>query len=109
MVRRTNRQDDEDSQVRTEFDFLLAWYVMRLYLVFSCKLIALGNGTACRETERWIGDLFAEHILDSNQVKYSIVTEQGASIYSCGDIAKKEFPDLDVNLISAGNCCQNCC
>lgn len=46
--------------------------------------------------------MFTEGILDPNLVKYSIVTEQGASIYSCGDIAKKEFPDLDVNLISAG-------
>lgn len=71
-------------------------------MLFRCTLIALGNGTACRETERWIADLFSERILDQSRVKYSIVTEQGASIYSCGDIAKKEFPDLDVNLISAG-------
>lgn len=71
-------------------------------IFFSCKLIALGNGTACRETEKWIADLMADGVLDSKTVRYSIVTEQGASIYSCGDIAKKEFPDMDVNLISAG-------
>lgn len=65
-------------------------------------MIALGNGTACRETEKWIADLMAEGVFDSNTVRYSIVTEQGASIYSCGEIAKKEFPNLDVNLISAG-------
>lgn len=69
--------------------------------LFRCKLIALGNGTACRETEKWISELIAAGILNSN-VRYSIVTEQGASIYSCGEIAKKEFPDMDVNLISAG-------
>lgn len=65
-------------------------------------MIALGNGTACRETERWISDMFKDGVLDSEVVQYSIVTEQGASIYSCGDVARKEFPDLDVNLISAG-------
>lgn len=69
---------------------------------FSCGLIALGNGTACRETEHWIGELFVLGILDRQRVRYSIVSEQGASIYSCGDIAKKEFPNMDVNLISAG-------
>lgn len=65
-------------------------------------MIALGNGTACRETELWISELFNKGILDSNNVRYSIVSEQGASIYSCGDVAKKEFPCMDVNLISAG-------
>lgn len=74
---------------------------MIMPFTFSCKLIALGNGTACRETERWISDLFKKGILNERHIKYSIVSEQGASIYSCGDIAKKEFPDLDVNLISA--------
>lgn len=70
-------------------------------------MIALGNGTACRETEKWIGDLMAEGIFDSKTVRYSIVTEQGASIYSCSDIAMKEFPNLDVNLISAGKSSSN--
>lgn len=46
--------------------------------------------------------MFKEGVLDSDVVQYSIVTEQGVSIYSCGDVARKEFPDLDVNLISAG-------
>ena len=64
----------------------------------DCKIIALGNGTACRETESFLAKLFEDGL---ENVKYSIVPEQGASIYSCGDIAKKEFPDLDVNLISA--------
>ncbi|XP_055851056.1 S1 RNA-binding domain-containing protein 1 isoform X2 [Episyrphus balteatus] len=67
----------------------------------KCKLIALGNGTACRETEFWLTKLFEKGILDPEYVKYSIVSEQGASIYSCSEVAKKEFPDLDVNVISA--------
>lgn len=67
----------------------------------QCKIIAIGNGTACRETEFWLSSLFEEDVLDSRNVKYSIVSEQGASIYSCSDVAKKEFPSMDVNLVSA--------
>ncbi|XP_055905833.1 S1 RNA-binding domain-containing protein 1 isoform X2 [Eupeodes corollae] len=66
-----------------------------------CKIIALGNGTACRETEFWLTKLFEKGILDPEYVRYSIVSEQGASIYSCSEVAKKEFPDLDMNVISA--------
>lgn len=69
---------------------------------FRCQLIALGNGTACRETESWITDMMQKKILDSNSIRYCIVSECGASIYSCSDVAKSEFPNLDVNLISAG-------
>ncbi|XP_058984529.1 uncharacterized protein YdcI-like [Musca domestica] len=67
----------------------------------KCRLIALGNGTACRETEFWLSKLFELGILDSNLIRYSIVSEQGASIYSCSDVAKKEFPNMDMNEISA--------
>lgn len=68
----------------------------------SCALIALGNGTACRETESMLSYMMEERILDKRFVRYSIVPEQGASIYSCSEVAKKEFPKMDVNLISAG-------
>uniref|UniRef100_A0A1I8NSA0 S1 motif domain-containing protein n=1 Tax=Stomoxys calcitrans TaxID=35570 RepID=A0A1I8NSA0_STOCA len=67
----------------------------------KCHLIALGNGTACRETEFWLSKLFELGILDAQQVRYSIVSEQGASIYSCSEVAKKEFPNMDMNEISA--------
>ncbi|EAT44396.1 AAEL004243-PA [Aedes aegypti] len=67
----------------------------------SCALIALGNGTACRETESMLSYMMEEGILDKRFVRYSIVPEQGASIYSCSEVAKKEFPKMDVNLISA--------
>jgi competence ComEA-like helix-hairpin-helix protein len=66
----------------------------------GCELIAVGNGTACRETESWITGLYESGVLGKN-VRYCIVNEQGASIYSCSPLAKKEFPDLDVNLVSA--------
>jgi competence ComEA-like helix-hairpin-helix protein len=67
----------------------------------KCSLIALGNATACRETEAWLTELFRMSILDANTVRYCIVSEQGASTYSCSKTAKQEFPDLDVNSISA--------
>lgn len=54
----------------------------------KCDLIALGNGTACRETENFINEVIEE--LDG--VEYCIVSEQGSSIFSCTEIAKKEFP-----------------
>lgn len=66
----------------------------------NCTLIALGNGTACRETETWITSLKQNKILPST-TRYVIVSEQGASIYSCSETAKKEFPNTDVNIISA--------
>lgn len=71
-------------------------------LVKSCSLIALGNGTACRETEMWLTKLFELTILDPATVRYCIVSEQGASIYSCSPTAKTEFPNMDPNIISAG-------
>lgn len=70
---------------------------------YRCELIAIGNGTACRETEAWISNLIAREVFHSKSVQYCIVSENGASIYSCSDIAKQEFPNMDVNLISAAS------
>ncbi|EDW38811.1 GL13731 [Drosophila persimilis] len=67
----------------------------------TCQVIALGNGTACRETEFWLTDLFHAGILDSRSIRYSIVNENGASVYSCSDVASKEFPTMDTNERSA--------
>lgn len=68
---------------------------------YRCELIALGNGTACRETESWLSDLIASNTFSPLKVTYTIVSEDGASIYSCSPEAKKEFPSLDPNIISA--------
>ncbi len=57
------------------------------------ELIAIGNGTASRETESFIASIIREEKLG---VKYAIVSEAGASIYSASKIAAYEFPDLDV-------------
>jgi len=60
-------------------------------------LIAIGNGTASRETEK----LSAELTRDAPQTKYLIVNEAGASVYSASALARQEFPDLDVTLRGA--------
>jgi hypothetical protein len=66
-------------------------------------LIALGNGSACRETEFYLSDLIQKGWFSPLDVKFTIVCEQGASIYSCSPTAQKEFPGTDPNVISAGN------
>ncbi len=67
---------------------------------YHIDLIALGNGTASRESENFLKNLIKENNLEK-QIKYLIVSEAGASVYSATDLAKKEFPDFDVNLRSA--------
>ncbi|XP_032596019.1 S1 RNA-binding domain-containing protein 1 isoform X2 [Drosophila grimshawi] len=75
--------------------------LVQLLSAYNCRVIALGNGTACRETEMWLTSLFQAGILDGRSIRYSIVNENGASIYSCSDVATKEFPKMDMNEISA--------
>ena len=64
---------------------------------FQVDIIAIGNGTASRESEA----LAAEVIKDYPNVKYIIVSEAGASVYSASALAKEEFPDYDLSLRSA--------
>lgn len=61
----------------------------------GCRLIAIGNGTACRETEELVAQTIAEHIPDA---RYLIVNEAGASIYSTSQVAREEFPELDATV-----------
>lgn len=65
---------------------------------YGIEIIAIGNGTASRETESFIAQLIKEHQLD---VSYVIVSEAGASVYSASPIAKEEFPDFQVEERSA--------
>ena len=60
------------------------------------QAVALGNGTASRETEKFLKDF---HIMDADKI--FIVSESGASVYSASDIARKEFPDKDVTVRGA--------
>ncbi|MGL4943301.1 MAG: helix-hairpin-helix domain-containing protein [Thermoguttaceae bacterium] len=62
---------------------------------FKSSVIAIGNGTGCRETEAWVAQTISEH-LAAEEVSYVIVSEAGASVYSASPIAKQEFPDLDI-------------
>jgi uncharacterized protein len=60
---------------------------------FDTDLVAIGNGTAGRETEKVVG----EALEDGGNVQYAIVDEAGASVYSASELAREEFPDLDVS------------
>ena len=64
----------------------------------NVKIIAIGNGTASRESESFVAELIKKYNLD---VKYVIVSEAGASVYSASPLAKKEFPDYSVEQRSA--------
>ena len=61
--------------------------------------IAIGNGTASRETEQMTAQMLKE--LPGGSVSYMVVSEAGASVYSASKLAAEEFPDYDVNLRSA--------
>lgn len=64
----------------------------------NVKIIAIGNGTASRESEMFVANLIKKYKLD---IKYVIVSEAGASVYSASPLAKKEFPDYSVEQRSA--------
>ncbi|MDD3383741.1 MAG: Tex family protein [Bacilli bacterium] len=72
--------------------------VVNLIKKYDIELIAIGNGTASRETESFIAKTLKEYEL---KTKYIIVSEAGASVYSASELAKKEFPDLVVEERSA--------
>ncbi|HYW31591.1 MAG TPA: Tex family protein [Gemmatimonas sp.] len=66
---------------------------------FTPDLIAIGNGTASRETETLVKAALRE--LDSPRPQVVVVNEAGASVYSASDMAREEFPDLDVSIRGA--------
>lgn len=72
--------------------------VLELLKKYPIELIAIGNGTASRETEQFIADTIENNQLD---VAYLIVNEAGASVYSASELAREEFPDLQVEERSA--------
>ncbi len=61
---------------------------------YNVDVIAIGNGTASRETEQFVADLIKEN---NFKCRYIIVNEAGASVYSASAVAKKEFPDLEAS------------
>jgi uncharacterized protein len=65
---------------------------------YDVQLVAVGNGTGSKEVREIITSLIAEHNLD---VLFTVVDEDGASVYSASDIAREEFPDLDLTIRGA--------
>ncbi|MCD8221540.1 MAG: RNA-binding transcriptional accessory protein [Clostridiales bacterium] len=74
--------------------------VKKLIEKYHITLVSLGNGTASRESEQILVELFKEI---PQKVQYVIVSESGASIYSASKLASEEFPDLDVGQRSAAS------
>ncbi|MGV2622568.1 Tex family protein [Halobacillus sp. ACCC02827] len=72
--------------------------VLQFLKQYGVELMAIGNGTASRETEQFIADLIQKHDLDA---AYMIVNEAGASVYSASKLAREEFPDFQVEERSA--------
>ena len=68
--------------------------ILALIEKYKANVIAIGNGTASRETEIFIADLIRESGI--KYLQYTIVNEAGASIYSASKLAAEEYPDLDV-------------
>lgn len=66
---------------------------------YNVELISIGNGTASRETDQLVSDLFKKH--PKLNLKKMVVSEAGASVYSASELAAKEFPDLDVSIRGA--------
>ncbi|WP_080875338.1 Tex family protein [Oceanobacillus timonensis] len=72
--------------------------VLHIIQQFGVELVAIGNGTASRETEQFVSDVLTNNNLD---IPYIIVNEAGASVYSASALAREEFPDLQVEERSA--------
>ena len=84
------RKDGEIEKSKTK--------LLALIKKYDVKIIAIGNGTASRESEKLVAELIKENNLD---VAYAIVSEAGASVWSAQEEARKEFPDLAVEERSA--------
>lgn len=72
--------------------------ILDLVTRYNVEIIAIGNGTASRETESFIAEVIQENHLNA---KYVVVSEAGASVYSASPLAMEEFPDLSVEQRSA--------
>ena len=73
--------------------------IIKLAKQYNIELIAIGNGTASRETDRFVADIIEAR--PELKLKKVMVNEAGASIYSASEFAAKEYPDLDVTIRGA--------
>ena len=72
--------------------------LLKLINKFNVNMIAIGNGTASRESEMFVSDLIKEV---DHEIHYAIVSEAGASVYSASKLATEEYPDINVSLRGA--------
>ena len=72
--------------------------LLKLIQKDKIDMIAIGNGTASRESEMFVADMIKEA---SNPVSYAIVSEAGASVYSASKLATEEYPDINVSIRGA--------
>ncbi|MCP4951134.1 MAG: RNA-binding transcriptional accessory protein, partial [Proteobacteria bacterium] len=73
--------------------------IIQLAEKYQVELVAIGNGTASRESDKFIGDIIKQ--FPKLKLRKVVVSEAGASIYSASEFAAKEFPDLDVTIRGA--------
>ncbi|MGM9881783.1 MAG: Tex family protein [Bacilli bacterium] len=73
--------------------------IKELFKKYDIDVVAIGNGTASRESEKLVAEVISEY--KEKDIKYIIVSEAGASVYSASTLAIKEFPDLTVEKRSA--------
>ena len=76
--------------------------IIAMFDKYNINMVAIGNGTASRESESFISDTIKEYKEKTGkEVFYSIVSEAGASVYSASKLASEEYPDLNVSLRGA--------
>ena len=85
-------------QPRNDWDGSIA-VIAALAVRHNAELISIGNGTASRETDKLVADLFKRH--PELKLTKLVVSEAGASVYSASELAANEFPGLDVSLRGA--------
>ncbi|QYJ93614.1 Tex family protein [Shewanella spartinae] len=85
-------QNQWDKSIRT---------LANLVKMHKVELIAIGNGTASRETDKLAGELIAELKSELPTLTKIMVSEAGASVYSASELAAEEFPELDVSIRGA--------
>ena len=83
---------------RRQWDASLA-SLRKLCMAHDVELVAIGNGTASRETDKLAGDLIK--LLANSKLQKVVVSEAGASVYSASQLAADEFPNLDVSIRGA--------
>ena len=92
---RTKGRDNENDLDKSRL------VVLRLIVRHGVDVISIGNGTASRESEKFIAERVLRDPACPKGVKYTIVSEAGASVYSASKLATEEFPDFDVMQRSA--------